>query len=165
MASSTDNIRSTIESTVFEFLNGQTITPTQKDTSRLLATLLPECEWHLAPSSFTARHPFLKAVRSVAEQEAHFKREIGIMEEAGYKVLDSILIDTTAKRASFRVELWAKINNRERSTVEVCWFLDFTDDGKKIKRATEFVDTFVSSKMIDEMASGGYNMEKEGGEK
>ncbi|XXG97314.1 hypothetical protein Hte_003610 [Hypoxylon texense] len=100
------------------------------------------------------------AVETNAEYEAHMASEIAIMEEGRLKILDKVA-DPFRRKASARVEHWTKLDGSELATIlEIGWFVDFTDDGRKISRIIEFIDTSVASKTIGELAEGGYNMEK-----
>ncbi|KAI1767103.1 hypothetical protein GGR53DRAFT_483974 [Hypoxylon sp. FL1150] len=160
MASSAENLRSTMESTLVEYLDCFPRSVRDKNPSLLSTTLTEKCARYLKPGSFTAKFPFVRAVENNAEYEAHMAPEIAIMEEVRFKILDSV-VDPLNQKASARVEHWTKLASREKPTVlEICWFLDFTEDGKKISRIVEFIDTSVASKIIEELAEGGYNMEE-----
>ncbi|KAI0837449.1 hypothetical protein F5Y06DRAFT_297778 [Hypoxylon sp. FL0890] len=158
--SSTDDLRSTMESTLLALLETQAISPSNRDASRIVALLTPECNWFVKPESFIAKYPFIKSPRTVADEETHLAREIAVLEESRVKVLDRV-VDAVARKASVRVEHWTKYVGNEPSTMEICWYLDFTDDGKRISRVIEFIDTSVSSKVLKDMAKAGYKMKEE----
>ncbi|KAI4870537.1 hypothetical protein F4820DRAFT_402543 [Hypoxylon rubiginosum] len=160
MASSADDLRSIMESTLVEFFDSYPRSVRNKDPSLLSATLTEECARSLKPDSFLAKHPYVKAVETNAEYEAHMAPEISIMEEVRFKILDRV-VDPLKRKASSRVEHWTKLAGRKQPTIlEICWFVDFTEDGRRISRIVEFIDTSVASKIIEELAEGGYNMEE-----
>ncbi|KAI1780879.1 hypothetical protein F4818DRAFT_397126 [Hypoxylon cercidicola] len=159
MASSADDLRPMMESTLVEFFNCYPRSVRNKDPSLLSTTLTEECARYLKPDSFLAKHPFVKAVETNAEYEAHMAPEIMMMEEVRFKILDSV-VDPLKRKASARVEHWTKLAGRKPTILEMCWFVDFTEDGRKISRIIEFIDTSIASKMIEELAEGGYNMEE-----
>ncbi|KAI1411247.1 hypothetical protein F5Y13DRAFT_64567 [Hypoxylon sp. FL1857] len=158
--SSTDNLRSTMESTLLALLDTQSISATNKDASRIVALMTPDCKWFIKPDSFIAKYPFIKSPRTVADEEAHLAREISVLDESRIKVLDSV-VDAATRKASVHVELWAKYAGSEPSTMEMCWYFDFTDDGKKVSRVIEFIDTSASEKMLEDMAKAGFDMKEE----
>lgn len=141
-------------------LETQAISPSNRDASRIVALMTPECEWFIKPDSFIAKYPFIKSPRTVADEEAYLAREIAVLEESRVKILDSV-VDAATRKASARVELWTKYARSEPSTMEICWYLDFTDDGKKVSRVVEFIDTAVSSNVLEDMAKAGYKMKEE----
>ncbi|OTA55206.1 hypothetical protein K449DRAFT_388215 [Hypoxylon sp. EC38] len=157
---STDDLRSTMESTLLALLETQAISPSNRDASRIVALMTPECKWFIKPDSFIAKYPFIKSPRTVADEETHLAREIAALEESRVKVIDSV-VDAATRKASARVEHWTKYTGSEPSTMEICWYLDFTDDGKKVLRVVEFIDTAVSSKVLEDMAKAGYKMKEE----
>ncbi|KAI1136824.1 hypothetical protein F5Y05DRAFT_105097 [Hypoxylon sp. FL0543] len=160
--SSTDDLRSTIESTLLALLKTQAISSSNRDASRIAALLTPDCKWFIKPESFISRYPFIKSPRTVADEEEHLAREISVLDESRVNILDSV-VDAAARKASARTELWTKYAGNEPSTMEICWYFDFTDDGKKVSRVVEFIDTSASSKVLEDMAKAGYKMDEEAG--
>lgn len=157
MASSNENLHATMESTFKAFLECYPQSVRAKDPSLLLTMLAPECVRYLKPESFLAKHPFVKASETNAEYEAHMAPEIVLMEEARGKILD-IVVDPAKRKLSARVEHWIKLIGKDQpSTLEICWFVDLTEDGKKISRIVEFIDTYVATKMAEDLAGKGFN--------
>ncbi|KAG4222789.1 hypothetical protein PC116_g28738 [Phytophthora cactorum] len=145
---STDELRAVMESTLTRFLENSTLAVKNKDTSLFSALLSPDCLRYLKPTTFVKSYPFIKAVETNAEYEARMVPEIAAMEEAKVKIIE-IVIDPIKRHGSAHVEHWTKITGREPIALEICWYVDFTEDGKKISRIVEFIDTAASSKIIE----------------
>ncbi|KAI0384954.1 hypothetical protein F5Y04DRAFT_202130 [Hypomontagnella monticulosa] len=145
-----DDLHATIESTVAAFFEGYALAARDKNASLISTTLSADCKRYLKPSSFTAAYPFIKAVETNAEYEARMGPEIATMEETRFKVLESV-IDPAKRKASASTEYWLKIAGSAPTTMEICWYFDFTDDGKKISRIVEFIDTATSVKVIEDI--------------
>ncbi|KAI2638021.1 hypothetical protein GGS26DRAFT_438160 [Hypomontagnella submonticulosa] len=148
MSNSMGDLRATIESTLAAFFESYTLAARHKDASLISTTLSTDCKRYLKPSSFTAAYPFVKAVETNAEYEARMRPEIATLEEARFKILESV-IDPAKRKASASTECWLKMAGTDPTTMEICWYLDFTDDGKKISRVVEFIDTATSAKVIE----------------
>ncbi|KAI2467256.1 hypothetical protein F4781DRAFT_402645 [Annulohypoxylon bovei var. microspora] len=159
MSSSTDDPRSIMESTLFTFLSHQAF-KRNDDPSLPVSMVSPECLWYVKPETFITNYPFVGGVKTTAEQKEHMGREMVIMEESRSKILDSA-IDTVARKGTARVEHWMKYTGSEPSSMEICWFVNFTDDGKKVSQVVKFIDTAEGAKVIEEMSKGGYKMEEE----
>ncbi|OTB02043.1 hypothetical protein M426DRAFT_25056 [Hypoxylon sp. CI-4A] len=159
MSSSTEELRIAMETTLTTFLENYHIAVRDKNASLLSAVLSPDCTRHLKPSSFVDAYPFIKGAETNAEYKARMTPEIALMEETRAKILESA-VDPANRTASARAEHWTKIANREPTTLEICWFLDFTDDGTKISRVVEFIDTAVATRMIEDMLKQGYRKDE-----
>ena len=154
MAPSTEELRTAMETTLKTFLENYHVAVRDKNISILSDVLSPDCKRYLKPSGFVEAHSFMKAVETNAEYEARMMPEFGTMEETRVKILESV-IDPVNRKASARAEHWTKIVNNEPTTLEVCWWLDFTDDGTKVSRVVEFIDTAVATQMIADMMKQG----------
>ncbi|KAI1389011.1 uncharacterized protein F4822DRAFT_266104 [Hypoxylon trugodes] len=159
MASSADEIRATIEASFTAFLKRQNVSPGQEKQPPWSSYILPDTLWYVKPDSFIAEHPFFKGVKTIAEHEEHVAQEAGVIEESRHKILHSVY-DSSARRASAIVEHWTKLFGKEPSAIEVCWYVDFTENGKMISRVTQFIDTALGAKMVKGLAEGGYDMDK-----
>ncbi|KAI0472911.1 hypothetical protein GGR56DRAFT_589201 [Xylariaceae sp. FL0804] len=149
MSPSTDDLRSVMEDTLRTFLDCFESAVRNHDVSLLSAVLSPECTRHLKPASFLAAYPFIKAVETNSEYETRMVHEIGAMEEARANVLE-LVIDTAKRRGSAHAEHTTRMPGQPPLTIEMSWYVDFTADGEKITRIVEFIDSVVSSKMLDD---------------
>ncbi|KAI1198867.1 hypothetical protein F5X97DRAFT_322921 [Nemania serpens] len=161
MASSEEDLRATIETTVTQFLNS----PAQalaaaKDTSLFFARLTAECVHQLRPSSFVTANPFLKAEKSNEEQKAQLESALATMEYTRVEVKE-LVVDTTNRKASVLAEHCTKIIGVDANILEISWFFHLTEDGKRISRVTEFIDTATAARRIKDMKSRGF-MKDEG---
>ncbi|KAI0884962.1 uncharacterized protein GGS22DRAFT_200062 [Annulohypoxylon maeteangense] len=163
MSSPTDDLRSIMESTLLTFLGHQALNR-NVDPSVPASMTTSECLWYIKPDSFMTKYPFVDGVKTSAEQKEHMGQEIKIMEESRNKILDST-IDAVARKGSAHVEHWTKFDGSKPSIMEICWFVNFTDDGKKISKVVKFIDTAEGSKTIEDMARGGYKLEEEAAKK
>ncbi|KAI2627377.1 hypothetical protein GGS26DRAFT_561568 [Hypomontagnella submonticulosa] len=155
MEASLDDIRAAMESTISEFLEGSGMAIASKDASLLSTALTPDCSRHLRPNDFVARYPFVKAVESNTEHDARMVSAIKTMEETRVNIIETI-IDPARRKASIYSEHWTKIVGCEANALEICWFLDFTEDGKKISRVIEFIDTASATRRIEAMTKQGF---------
>jgi hypothetical protein len=156
MASSTEDLRATIESTVTKFLNGPAQALAANDASAFLAALTADCEHHLRPLAFVAANPQFKAVKSNEEQKALLQAVLATTEEFKQVDIRELAIDLEKRKASVLAEHHTKIIGAEANTLEVTWFLDFTEDGKRISRVSEFIDTATAEKRIANMKKQGF---------
>ncbi|KAI1472588.1 uncharacterized protein F4812DRAFT_18365 [Daldinia caldariorum] len=145
---STDELRAVMESTLTKFFENSTLAVKNKDTSLYSALLSPDCRRYMRPASFVKSYPFIKAVETNAEYEARMAPEIAATDESRVKIIEMV-IDPIKRHGSAHVQHWSKIKGREPIAMEMCWYVDFTEDGKKISRIVEFLDTAASSKLID----------------
>lgn len=128
----------------------------QTKPSLLSQVTSPDCLRTTAPAAF---------VRSVGQDPAatmdnevyaeHMAGQLAIMED-GRCVILSTCVDTAKKSAVARVEHHCKLPGKDSLCVEFCWFLDFTEDGKAIKKIVQFVDSqtiFKFMQMVQEAAA------------
>ncbi|KAJ2975938.1 hypothetical protein NUW58_g8217 [Xylaria curta] len=155
MASSTTDLRATIEATVTQFLNGPEEALAANDASVSLATLTADCEHHLRPAAFITTNPFLKAVKSNEEQMALLETVLATTEEFRWVGIRELVIDLEKQKASVLAEHHTKVMGAEANTLEVTWFLDLTEDGKRISRVSEFIDTATADRRIADMRKQG----------
>ncbi|KAI1457869.1 hypothetical protein F4805DRAFT_457313 [Annulohypoxylon moriforme] len=163
MSSSQDDLHSIMESTLLTFLEHQALNR-NTDPSLPVSLTTPECLWRIKPDSFITKHPFVDSVKTTAEQKEHMAREIQAMEESRNKILDTT-IDTVARKGSAHVEHWVKYAGSEPAVMEICWFVHFTQDGRKVQEVIKFIDTAEGAKTIEEMAKGGYKIQEEAAKK
>ncbi|TGJ80816.1 hypothetical protein E0Z10_g7960 [Xylaria hypoxylon] len=156
MASSTEDLRATIESTVTQFLSGPARALAANDASVYLAALTEDCEHHLRPLAFVAANPPLKSVKSNEEQKAQLEAAFVTTEEFKHVNIRELVIDLEKRKASVLAEHHTKIIGAEANTLEITWFFDFTEDGKRISRVSEFIDTATAEKRLADMKRQGF---------
>ncbi|KAI0839501.1 hypothetical protein F5Y06DRAFT_295526 [Hypoxylon sp. FL0890] len=59
-----------------------------------------------------------------------------------------IVIDPIERRGSALSEHVMNVEGYQPTSLEFCWYVDFTEDGKKISRVVEFHDVSTTSRMI-----------------
>lgn len=148
------DIRSTIQQTINSFVENNTLAVKKKDTSLLSVALSEDCIRMYRPLSILRRYPqFFKAELKNADFEAQMKIELLTMEDASQNVTRTV-IDADERKATIWSEQTVVTNNGQSvNTIEVVFDFDFTEDGTKITRIMEFIDTYESTKVIEEILS------------
>ncbi|KAI1809981.1 hypothetical protein GGS20DRAFT_569488 [Poronia punctata] len=154
-----ETLRATIQSTITQFLNGPSEALRAGDPSLMLTMVTPECSHNLRPLRFFTAYPFLKTTKTNADQEEMMASVLPTMESTQNEVRD-VVIDVANRRASVLSEHTTKIVGAEKSsTLEIAWFLDFTEDGKMIGKVVEFIDTATAAERIENMKKQGFGKE------
>ncbi|KAI1309820.1 hypothetical protein F5Y03DRAFT_58483 [Xylaria venustula] len=144
------DLRATIQKTINAFIENNTQAVKQKDTSLLSAILAKDCVRQYRPLSFIKRYPqFFKPQISNAEYEAQMQQELHTMQDVAQNVTRTV-IDTTERKATLWVETTV-ITKDSQNTVEVIFDLNLTDDGTQVSQVTEFVDTYESTKVLEQI--------------
>ncbi|KAK1963241.1 hypothetical protein LY78DRAFT_749202 [Colletotrichum sublineola] len=138
---SSADLRKAIEVTTRSFLAAYTDAYDHNDPSLINRDVTADCTRHMLPSTM------VKALGLPADisipNEAYIQNITQNIRV--YSVRDSVisdlLIDTEARKASFT----SKSNivykeGWESHPIEFSWYLDFTEDGSKVKKVTEFCD-------------------------
>ncbi|KAI0110943.1 hypothetical protein GGR51DRAFT_510584 [Nemania sp. FL0031] len=155
MAPSVGDLHTAIERTVVQFLNGPAQAVAAKDPLLFHATLTADCAHYLRPLAFVAANPSFKAVKSNEEHKALMEPALSTMENTRVEIKE-LVIDPVKRKASVLAEHCTKIVGVEENVLEVTWFLDFTEDGKRISRVTEFIDTATAARRVADMKKEGF---------
>ncbi|TRX98699.1 hypothetical protein FHL15_000041 [Xylaria flabelliformis] len=149
-----DDFRSVLQRTIDTFLENNMLAVKKKDISLFSIALSEDCVRMYRPLSFTRRYPqFFKPEINNSDYEAQMKMELQTMREVSQKVT-RMVIDTTQRRASIHTEQSIlTVDGHSENTVETIYDLDFTEDGTKISRILVIVDTYESTKIIEEILS------------
>ncbi|GAW14105.1 hypothetical protein EKO27_g11442 [Xylaria grammica] len=142
--------RATIQKTIDAFIENNTQAVKQKNTNLLSAILAKDCIRMYRPLSFIQRYPqFFKPQITNADYEAQMQHELQTMQDVRQDVTRTV-IDTTERKATLWVETTV-FTTDSQNKVEVIFDLDFTEDGSQVKQVTEFVDTFESTKVLEQI--------------
>lgn len=144
------DIRANIQSTINAFIENNTQAVKQRDTSLLSAILAKDCIRQYRPLSFIKRYPqFFKPQITNADYEAQMQGELHTMKDVAQNVTRTV-IDSVERKATLWVEttIWTP---ESQSTVEVIFDLNFTEDGTRVSQVTEFVDTYESTKLLEQI--------------
>ncbi|KAI0595010.1 hypothetical protein F4775DRAFT_570975 [Biscogniauxia sp. FL1348] len=148
-----DDFRAVLQETTNAFVENNTLAVKKKDASLFSAILSDDCIRMYRPLSFVQRYPqFFKPQITNADYEAQMKVELQTMKDVSQKVTRTV-IDTAQRRATIWTEQTITAPDQSKSSVEVIWDLDFTEDGKRVRQILEFVDTFESTKMLEQILS------------
>ncbi|KAI1330890.1 hypothetical protein F5Y16DRAFT_318959 [Xylariaceae sp. FL0255] len=146
------DLRSVIQATINSFVENNTQAVKQRDEKLLSASLAENCIRMYRPLSFAQRYPqFFKPQLSNADYEAQMGHELQTMQDVSQNVTRTV-IDTVGLKASIGIEKTV-FTSSAKTTVEVIMDLDFTQDGTQITQVMEFVDTYQSTKVLEEMLS------------
>ncbi|KAI0804332.1 hypothetical protein GGR55DRAFT_658091 [Xylaria sp. FL0064] len=144
------DLRATIQKTINAFIENNTQAVKQKDTSLLSKALAKDCVRMYRPVSFIQRYPqFFKPQISNADYEAQMQHELQTMQDVAQNVTRTV-IDATERKATLWVETTVTTTNG-KNTVEVIFDLNFTDDGTQVSQVMEFVDTWESTKVLEQI--------------
>ncbi|KAI0860706.1 hypothetical protein F4860DRAFT_478387 [Xylaria cubensis] len=149
-----DDFRSVLQRTIGTYLENNMLAVKKKDISLFSIALSEDCVRMYRPLSFARRYPqFFKPEINNSDYEAQMKMELQTMREVSQKVTRTV-IDTTQRRASIHTEQSIlTVDGHSENTVETIYDLDFTEDGTKISRILVTVDTYESTKIIEEILS------------
>ncbi|KAI0106230.1 hypothetical protein GGR51DRAFT_518309 [Nemania sp. FL0031] len=148
------DLRSVLQGTIDTFLENNMLAVKRKDISLFSAVLSEDCVRIYRPLSLIRRYPqFFKPEIKNADYEAQMEIELQSMKDVSQKITRTV-IDTTQRRATICSEQTVTTGDGElKNTIEVIWDLDFTENGTRISRILVFVDTYESTRVIEEMLS------------
>ncbi|KAM0816005.1 putative SnoaL-like domain-containing protein [Seiridium cardinale] len=145
------DFRAILQKTADIFVENNTLAVKRRDASLFSAILTDDCVRIYRPLSFLERyHQFFKKEITNADYEAHMGIELQTMQEVSQKVTRSS-IDTTQRRATLWTEQTITTTDQSKKVVEMIWDLEFTEDGTRVKQILEFVDSYESSQLLEEM--------------
>ncbi|KAI4864618.1 hypothetical protein F4820DRAFT_422895 [Hypoxylon rubiginosum] len=143
--------REVLQKTAKAFVENNTLAVQKKDPSLFSAILTEDCIRMYRPLSFIRRYPqFFKTHITNADYEAQMKVELQTMRDVSQKVTRTV-IDTVERRATLWTEQTVFTANGSESVVEVIWDLNFSEDGTRVSQIMEFVDTYESTKVLEQM--------------
>lgn len=166
------DLRAVIQETITTFVENNTAAVKKKDVSLLSSVLSDDCVKMYRPLSFVNKYPqFFKSQVTNAEYEAQMKMELHTMVDVAQNVTRTV-IDAHQRVANVWIEKTVHTVDGSTSSVEVIfrphWIvkssdanrleqviydLEFTQDGKMISQYIEFVDTYESVKVLEQMLS------------
>lgn len=167
-----EQIRAVMQETITAFVENNTAAVKKKDVSLLSSVLSDDCVRMYRPLSFVNKYPqFFKAQLTNAEFEEQMKMELQTMSDTEQNVTRTV-IDAQQRVANVWIEIILQMVDGSSSSVEVIlglhpnlrWSkangfykvifdLEFTQDGKQISQIIEFVDTFESAKVLEQLLS------------
>ncbi|KAI7779383.1 hypothetical protein LA080_000862 [Diaporthe eres] len=148
-----EQLRAVMQETITAFVENNTAAVKKKDVSLLSSVLSDNCVKMYRPLSFVNRYPqFFKAQVTNAEYEAQMKMELHTMVDVAQNVTRTV-IDAHQREANVWIEKTVHTVDGSSSSVEVIYDLEFTQDGKEVSQYIEFVDTFESVKVLEQMLS------------
>ncbi|KAI0479499.1 hypothetical protein GGR56DRAFT_384205 [Xylariaceae sp. FL0804] len=143
------DMRAVLQETASAFVQNNTAAVRSQDPSLFSAVLAPDCRRALRPLALVPRYPpfFFARVEpgdgelSNAEYEALMAVELrATTRDVAQAVLHTVVHEAQQRRVTLLVESAVTTRDGEQSTVEIVWDLDFTRDGRRVKRVVEFAD-------------------------
>lgn len=143
--SNTTMLRAAMDTTLRAFLNSYPLASSTANPKLLSTHLSPACLRHVYPASFL---PKLGAPPDMTmDIESYAARFSGEMLASKCKRVDDIsdvVIDTETRTAAARAKFTNEYtDNGEEVSLEFGWWFEFEEDGKKISKIKEFLDTIV----------------------
>lgn len=148
------DMRATLQQTIETFLENNTQGVKTKDASRFSAVLSDDCVRLYRPFSFINRYPqFFKKEITNADYEAQMAVELQTFNDVRQEVTRTT-IDAVQRIATLWTTQHVTMIDGTKRTVEVIWDLTFTEDGSRVSQIIEFVDTFESTNMLEQILAG-----------
>ncbi|KAK0640669.1 hypothetical protein B0T16DRAFT_201063 [Cercophora newfieldiana] len=151
-----------ITTTLNEFLNGYVEAGTKSDASLLSTVLSPTCTREVAPASFlTALGMPTDLAFTNKQYEAMFAKELPVSRPTGLESVINVVVDVISKTAAATCVYMAEFGDGVKEKMQFAWFLELDDEGARITKVLEFVDTMTAAryqKKVEELLQA----EKEG---
>ncbi|KAH7118590.1 hypothetical protein B0J13DRAFT_569432 [Dactylonectria estremocensis] len=135
------DLKKTIEETLRAFILSYKDGAEQNDPAIINRNTTADCTRHLLPASLAKA---LGAPADFVIDNAEYQRlfasdlKVGGVQKS---VISNLTIDAEAKKAAASTVSDMVFKDGEVLVMEHSWFLDFTDDGSKVKKAVEFCDS------------------------
>lgn len=147
------DFRAVLQKTIDAFVANNTQAVKTKNLSLFSEVLAQDCVRMYRPLSFVKRYPqFFKAEITNDDYEAQMKIELQTMKDVSQKTTRTI-IDTTERTAVIWSEQTVSTFGGDTNVVEVILDLSFTEDGTRITQIMQYVDTYESTKLLEQILS------------
>ncbi|KAF5625418.1 uncharacterized protein FTJAE_9995 [Fusarium tjaetaba] len=134
-ASQTNDIKSTIEATVKSYITSFIDARVQNNPSLVNRNVTDDCARSLLPSTLGGGFTMTN------DQYLHVFTE-GLKVGGMHKnTISDLIIDAVARKAAVTTVAELLFNNGEDLKLDFSWFLHFNEDGDKICKIVEFVDS------------------------
>ena len=143
-----------IHTTATSFIDSYKQAHATKSTGPLSSTTAPECRRYLAPSTIFAAAPHLANGWTNEGYEEHMKAEI---EQIWTKVdlrIKRTVIDEFEKKADVYVLSNCTSSDGKTWPFEFVFMLEVNEDGTKVTRVDEYIDTGLAAQFLAAMSGG-----------
>ncbi|KAH7130959.1 hypothetical protein EDB81DRAFT_859620 [Dactylonectria macrodidyma] len=153
------DLKKVIEETPTAFILSYKDGAEQNDPAVINRNTTPDCTRHLLPVSLAVS---LGAPADFVIDNAEYQRlfasdlKVGGVQKS---VISNLIIDVEARKAAASTVSDMVFKDGEVLVMEHSWFLDFTEDGSKVKKVVEFCDSDSVHKL---MAKVGQARQAEG---
>ncbi|KAI1320876.1 hypothetical protein F5Y16DRAFT_77168 [Xylariaceae sp. FL0255] len=149
MALSTTELRTAVRASISSFVSAYKDATDSKNATILSRCQTPDCMRTIRPKSMLMTFGLdPEKSEDATTYNARMAGELSLLTSARANILeDSVVIDTEAKRASFRSDHYLVLKGQEEVLLEFAWILDFEvvkeEDNlvAKINHIVEIIDT------------------------
>lgn len=154
------SVYDTIRSTATKFVLSTNPIPstTTPDTDAILSVRTPSCLVSYGPSSILENSPITNPMDN-DQYIAHLHRICPLLKTWRTKIKE-IFVDETKLSAIVRADHYMTLKGRdEPSKNDFMWLLTLTENGEKVERAVEFMDSAASLKFMGELKATAMEMQ------
>ncbi|GAP87479.1 hypothetical protein SAMD00023353_2600730 [Rosellinia necatrix] len=148
--SSNLSLRRAIEANTKEFLTSPRVAAERNDPTVLSRTLTQDCRRKIVPASFMLSIGVTNPNQGFTNEQAQqaFSENIKVSSVESIDV-HRLCVDEAARASAACTGTVLLFRDGERLRLETAWFLDFVDDGSRIKRIVEFCGEQAAHRRVD----------------
>jgi hypothetical protein len=133
-----------MEATTLFFLKSYEEAVRAKDGGLVIRALHPDCKRQVMPASFVRENPERgDGSTDNATYQKEVQREVEVVDELNIDIM-SVCVDTRRLMSTAHAAFNCHLESYGWVRMEQVWNFSFTEDGKKIVKLDEFVDSFES---------------------
>jgi hypothetical protein len=153
MSSEKGDLYTVIRTTAQAFVDSYKQDNCGKDITALSSTRTPDCRHFFLPSTLLATAPVLASGRTNAEYEAQILHEITHVFKTWDVITNGIVVDERQMTAVVSSSHRMVTGERKEYVFDFLFTLTMTDDGKRVRRIEQFVDTALAGQLMQEHKS------------
>ncbi|KPM42503.1 hypothetical protein AK830_g4043 [Neonectria ditissima] len=145
------DIKKNIEATFTDFIAAYKDGAKQNDPAIINRNVTADCTRHLLPTSLLKA---LGAPQDFVIDNAEYERLFAVdLQVGGVQefTISNLVIDAEDRKAAATTLAKMVFKNGEELVMEHSWFVDFTEDGTKVKKVVEFCDGESVHKLMAEV--------------
>ncbi|KAK5708447.1 hypothetical protein LTR97_000988 [Elasticomyces elasticus] len=137
-----------IHQTTTDFLDSYNQDKVSKDIKALSATLTLDCKRYYLPISIVSYAPALAAGSTNEQYEAQMQPEFSEVWDHWHSEVKDIVVDVRARKSVSDMITYMTTKKGKKYEFEMVFKLQLTDDGTKVSKVEEFVDTALAGQVI-----------------
>ncbi|KAI1137521.1 hypothetical protein F5Y05DRAFT_419447 [Hypoxylon sp. FL0543] len=156
MASSGSSLRGTMIRTLTHFLNNHQLYIRRGNTLLISELLTDDCTHHIKPETIPDREPDLYGTREIYSDDHRINSPslLSIFPDAEVSISELVVDPVTLKGSAYTEHTAHPPSFLRPVVLDFSWHVDFTDDGTKLSRIFEFVDSEAALWARDEFVAG-----------